>query len=253
MNHLSHQQIHRHLHTAIDRSLRRAHWALRFLRSHARALIFLFALVVVPLIVFGEVADEIDEVDGGALPVDVSIMMTLRQWDWAGFEASSLLLADVGYKWGVVPFDVALIALLFVAGRIRKGLFFASAVGGSALLNLAAKAWFARERPSLWEAIVHESTYSFPSGHAMGSATLAFAVIALTWDTRARWPVLAAALLFAIAVALSRVWLGVHYPSDILAAWAAAAAWVFGLAHLFRLHQKARTQPAPPPTDGKPS
>jgi undecaprenyl-diphosphatase len=45
-------------------------------------------------------------------------------------------------------------------------------------------------------------------------------------------------LLFALAVAGSRVWLGVHYPSDVLAAWAAAAAWVFGVAHFFRLRRK---------------
>lgn len=229
------------------RAIRRAHWALRFLRSHWRSLILLFALVGVPLIIFGAVAEEVHDERGAALLFDEPIMLALRHWDGSLAERAALFLDEVGYTWGVVPFDVALTVLLLALGRVRRGLFFATAVGGSALLNLGAKAWFARERPSFWEHIIEESTYSFPSGHAMGSATLALAVIVLTWRTRARWPVLVAALVFAIAVSWSRVWLGVHYPSDIVAAWAAAAAWVFGTAHLFRMGRKARARPAPAP------
>ncbi|HEU4665623.1 MAG TPA: phosphatase PAP2 family protein, partial [Dokdonella sp.] len=74
--------------------------------------------------------------------------------------------------------------------------------------------------------------YSFPSGHAMGSMTLACVLVLLCWWTRLRWPVLAAAAVLVVLVGASRIYLGVHYPSDILAGWAAAIAWthaVYGM------------------------
>ena len=106
-----------------------------------------------------------------------------------------------------------------------KDLFAAIALGGSALLNIAAKQIFARDRPSLWESIAPEHNYSFPSGHAMGSVTLACVLVLLAWRTRWRWPVTVAMAAFVLLVGLSRIYLGVHYPSDILAGWAVATAW----------------------------
>jgi membrane-associated phospholipid phosphatase len=111
---------------------------------------------------------------------------------------------------------------------------------GSLALNLAAKAYFARTRPDLWLSLAPETTYSFPSGHAMGSATLAVALALLAWHTPWRWPVAAAGALFVVLVGLSRVYLGVHYPSDILAGWMAATAWVVAM------YQLTSTAPKPP-------
>ena len=95
-------------------------------------------------------------------------------------------------------------------------------------LNLLLKEFFARERPDLGS-LLTESSYSFPSAHAMGSMTLAIVLSLLAWHTRWRWPILIAALAFALAVGASRVYLGVHFPSDILAGWAAAVAWAVGV------------------------
>jgi membrane-associated phospholipid phosphatase len=77
----------------------------------------------------------------------------------------------------------------------------------------------------------------------MGSATLVMAVILLCWPTPGRWPTIIAGLLFMALVGMSRIYLGVHYPSDILAGWTAAIAWTFGMYLL--VDQKA---PPPPPS-----
>jgi undecaprenyl-diphosphatase len=74
-----------------------------------------------------------------------------------------------------------------------------------------------------------ESTFSFPSGHAMQSMAVGAALVILLWETRWRYVALLLSASFVLAVGLSRIYLGVHYPSDILAGWAASVAWVVGL------------------------
>src|SRR5690606_24487609 len=121
--------------------------------------------------------------------------------------------------------DVALVLALALRRHYRESVFAAVATGGSGLLNVVAKQAFARDRPELWTSIAPEHNFSFPSGHAMGSMTLAWVLFLLAWPTRWRWPVAAAMALFVVGVGWSRIHLGVHYPSDILAGWAAATAW----------------------------
>lgn len=77
-------------------------------------------------------------------------------------------------------------------------------------------------------------TDSFPSGHAIGSMSLAAALITLTWRTRMRWRVLLAGAMFVVVVGVSRLYFGVHYASDVLAGWLLAVAWTALVARLFR-------------------
>ena len=88
------------------------------------------------------------------------------------------------------------------------------------------KAIFIRPRPEEWTRIVEETNYSFPSGHAMSSAALAFALIVVTWRTRWRWPVVVVMALYTMMIGLTRLYLGVHYPTDIIGGWFVSAAWV---------------------------
>jgi membrane-associated phospholipid phosphatase len=138
------------------------------------------------------------------------------------------VFSRLGYEWGVVPLDVLVVLVLAAMRKLREGLFAGVAIIGSALLNLGAKQLFARQRPALWDSIAPESTFSFPSGHAMGSITIAMVLVLLAWHTRWRWWVTLPMAAFTLMVGLSRVYLGVHYPSDILAGWAVAIAWTVG-------------------------
>lgn len=204
-----------------------ARFGAAFLQRHGWRLALLFAGVLLPLWGFASLAEEVREAD--TFPFDVPILLAAQAMARAGFDRLFLLFSALGYGYGVVPFDVVLVLALAWKRRLREGLFAGIAIAGSALLNVAAKQFFARERPGLWESIAPESSYSFPSGHAMGSMTLALVLVLLAWPTRWRWPVLAAMSLFVAMVGLSRIYLGVHYPSDILAGWAAALAWTVGV------------------------
>ncbi len=98
-------------------------------------------------------------------------------------------------------------------------------VGGAAGINVLTKLIFHRVRPHLWPSLTPEKDYSFPSGHAMISLAVMVSLLLLAWPTRWRWPVLLAGGLFVLLVGLSRLYLGVHYPTDVLAGWAAGGAW----------------------------
>ena len=195
-------------------------------RRRLGLLLLLFVGVLTPLWLFAELADEVHELE--EIFLDDALLHWLNAMAGPRLDAFFVFVTRVGYQYGVVPVDVLLPLVLLWRRRWREGVFVAVACGGSALLNIAAKQTVQRPRPALWESIAPESTFSFPSGHAMGSMTLAAVLVLLAWHTRWRWPVLAGASVFTVLVGLSRLYLGVHYPSDVLAGWAAGLAWVAG-------------------------
>lgn len=209
-----------------------------FLRHHGWRIALWFFCLVLPLWGFAALVGEVHENEVFAF--DAPILKALHAIATPALDEFALVMTKLGYLWAVVPLDVVVMLWLAWHRRLRDGLFFGVAVTGSALLNVVAKNYFARARPDLWLSLAPETTYSFPSGHAMGSATLGVALVLLCWPTRWRWPVLAGAVGFVLLVGLSRIYLGVHYPSDILAGWAAAIAWVFGI------HQLASREVAEP-------
>ncbi|MBV9789400.1 MAG: phosphatase PAP2 family protein [Chloroflexi bacterium] len=200
---------------------------LPWLWAHRLRLLILFAGVLIPLWIFGELAEDV--IDRQQFGFDEPILLFMHNNATPLFDQVMLFFSLIGYRFGVVPVDI--LVFLFFLQRRRWGdlLFWGIAVGGAALLNLAAKHSFGRVRPDLWLSIAPETTFSFPSGHAMGSMALAAAVVVLLWPTRWRWLALILGSFFVFMVGLSRVYLGVHYPSDILAGWVASLAWVIGV------------------------
>lgn len=216
-------------------------YGLRFLRQHAWRIVVWFVCLLLPLWAFASLVGELNENE--AFPFDAPVQNMLHGMATPTLDRFFIFVSRLGYKCGVVPLDLILTLSLALRRRFRDGLFFGIAVIGSGILNLLAKNHFARLRPDLWLSLTPETTYSFPSGHAMASATLAAALIFLYWPTRWRWPMTLTGVAFVLLVGISRVYLGVHYPSDILAGWSAAIAWVFGMYVLVD-----RKAPAPPPT-----
>ena len=213
-------------------------------RGRLGLLALLFAGVLLPLWLFAELADEVHGME--AMVFDDALLLRLHAWTSPFWDRFFTWFSLAGYRYGVIPLDIAISLALLALRRWREATFAIVAFAGSALLNLATKQVFQRPRPALWESIAPEATFSFPSGHAMGSMTLAAVVALLAWNTRWRWPLLLAALAFTWLVGVSRLYLGVHYPSDVIAGWAAGLAWTAG-AYLVLFHGRPPWQrPAPP-------
>jgi membrane-associated phospholipid phosphatase len=121
-------------------------------------------------------------------------------------------------------------AILGLRRRWRWAAYLIVTCGVGGLLNLQLKAYFARARPDLAEALRGAHGYSFPSGHAMG-ATIVFGAFAyLAFRTLTKWRPRAAALAFCVSmiatICASRIYLGVHWVSDIAAGIAGGVIWV---------------------------
>lgn len=213
-------------------------------KAHQGRLLALFACVLAPLYLFGELAKNIRE--GEPFAFDEAILRLMQHHAAEPLDRLMLLASTVGSGPVVGSLDLLLFLVLLFRRRRLDALFWALATGGAALLNMLAKHGYARVRPDLWVSIAPETSFSFPSGHAMQSTALVASLVVLFWPTAARLPILLLGLAFALLVGISRVYLGVHYPSDILAGWAASTAWVSGLSFLFYRHA-VRHQPAPLP------
>jgi undecaprenyl-diphosphatase len=107
-----------------------------------------------------------------------------------------------------------------------------ASVGGGIALSSALKVGFERPRPDLVAHLVDVHTLSFPSGHAMVSAVTYLTLGALLAQIQAREGlkayVLGVAVVLTLLIGLSRVYLGVHWPTDVVAGWCAGTAWAIG-------------------------
>ena len=124
----------------------------------------------------------------------------------------------------------ALVGLLFLRLR-REATLLALTIVGGWVVNSGLKLLVGRPRPDLVPHLTEAGGLSFPSGHSFNSAVvfiaIALAFAALSPRRSVRATIVLAAMLLTLMVALSRVWLGVHYPSDAIAGWLGGAGWAF--------------------------
>ncbi len=145
------------------------------------------------------------------------------------FEESARDITGLG-GYAILTFvTIATIAYLLMARKRHAALLVLVAIGGGMLLSTALKFGFERPRPDLVPHGTRIYTASFPSGHAMLSAVTYLTLGALLARVQRRRRVkaflLATAVILTLGVGASRVYLGVHWPSDVLAGWCVGAAW----------------------------
>ena len=183
------------------------------------------------MVIFLRLANEVHEKD--PLLGDTAILEWFRQVSTPGLDRAVVAVTSLASTPAVVlGLGLAATALVWTRRR-RDALFLVFCAGGTALINLGVKIIFQRDRPSLWEHIVTENSYSFPSGHAMISSAIAFSFIIIFWHTRYRWLAVGAGAAYALLIGISRLYLGVHFPSDVLAGWCVSLLWVLSMRYAF--------------------
>ena len=154
-----------------------------------------------------------------------------------------------GFAW--IAFSTVVIAVyLWLDGKTHMAAFIVAATTSGAVVSTLLKSLFDRPRPDLVTHLSHVYTSSFPSGHSMIAAVVYLTLGSLLASVIAKLElkiyVLAVAVLLTVAVGLSRIYLGVHYPTDVLAGWLAGLVWAL-LCWLVarRLQRRGQVETAP--------
>jgi undecaprenyl-diphosphatase len=166
------------------------------------------------------------------------------QWDETMLELTAL-----GGDTVLVTFVLFAVGLLSSVGHLRRALFVLLCASGALIVTFAAKDLVDRPRPEVAEPIIQPESESFPSGHAFMSMTV---YLLFAWFVSPVVPrrsgqiyIVVTAVALSIAIGISRLYLGVHYPTDVLAGWSAGLAWVIAwwllLQLSLRLRQRIRT------------
>lgn len=146
-----------------------------------------------------------------------------RETALGGYVTTVMRLASaVGGTAGRLALLAVVLAPLLWFRHWRSAAWLAATVAGGTLLNLGLKQIFAAPRPDLLPHLDIVDTYSFPSGHAAGNMMF-FGAVAMLAGGRGAY--LAAAAMIAL-IGVSRVWLGVHWPSDVTAGWIEGLGWL---------------------------
>jgi undecaprenyl-diphosphatase len=204
-------------------------------RDRQELSILVGAIVILALIwIFATLAGEVMEGDTrqfdewvlGALrePADPGL---LRGPKWLASGAQDLTALGSPTVLGLTVLVVT--GYLFLHGLYRNGMFiFVASVGGW-VLNWLLKAAFARSRPDIVPHLREVMSSSFPSGHALTSAavylTLGALLMRIADGRLAKYYCIAIAMLLTFLVGSSRVFLGVHYPTDVVAGWLIGLSW----------------------------
>lgn len=209
----------------------------------------LAAAATTALTLFIKIAEEV--VEGDTHAIDRRIILWLRAGDNPANPLGPLWLEDavrditaLGSPAVLGLFVLIAAFFLVLAGKRRLSWFMVAAAGGGTVAVTLLKEAFARPRPDLTPTGLFVYTASFPSGHAMVSAVVYLTLGALLARLAARRVlklyIMGVALVLTVLVGFSRVYLGAHWPSDVLAGWAVGAAWALGGGALSQILQLDR-------------
>lgn len=182
------------------------------------------------LLLFAKLAEDVAFHEINAF--DGAITHLIRQYTSPPATVAMKAFTMLGSAGAILPAAAGAIIILALLKRPLPEIYFlAAATAGSSLLVELLKWAFHRPRPDLNQ-LIHAAGYSFPSGHSTVGLAFYGAVAYLIWSglprPPLRWCAAAAFALLSLAIGASRIYLGVHYPSDVLAGFAAGGTWLAG-------------------------
>lgn len=178
---------------------------------------------------------------------DNSVISSIQGMERPWLTSVMKLFTFIGSTPVVIVISISCLFLFFKFLHHRIELIlFVVLVAGTACLNQLLKIIFHRDRPSLHR-LIQETGYSFPSGHSMEAFALYAALAFLLWrhvpTKRGRTTVILISIIMILLIGMSRIYLGVHYPSDVVGAYFASGFWFTFSVWLFQWYMENRFKP----------
>jgi membrane-associated phospholipid phosphatase len=205
-----------------------------------------FLIAAAALFIFGWLAEEV--LEGDTQRFDSFVRTAIHQHATPGLTRLMMGFSFIGSVATVSVLCLVILSAFLYFRRLRLAALLAITLLGMAALDLILKSAFHRPRPVAFFGPSPRS-YSFPSGHAFGALCF-YGVLAAIFATRshgkaAKWCIWIVAVLLIGMIGLSRIYLGVHYPSDVIAGYCAGAVWVGAVGFLDKIlmhRRKAETE-----------
>jgi len=165
---------------------------------------------------------------GESMVFDLWIRGTAHAWASPLLTQILFSITMLGSQWVMLPLGAVVVWRLAIMRRERQAMLLAACGLGAELVSNLLKLTFHRPRPPVFFGLSPAETFSFPSGHAFVSTVfygLLAAILMGRYPLR-RSGIVATAALTVVLIGYSRVYLGYHYPSDVLGGWTCATGWL---------------------------
>src|SRR5215212_1627245 len=190
---------------------------------------------------FVELADEV--VEGESRAFDDAVLLWIHSTFPGWLDGPMRIVTALGYYWVVLPLLAVAVFFFYRRGWRLSAVLLLVSTAGSIVLTTVLKSVFQRARPELFDSGYHAAFYSFPSGHAtvaVGFYGMLTLVLAYRLRATARWAVAVLGILVVLLIGFSRLYLGVHYPTDVLAGYLAALLWLVCVGAVYALWLSVR-------------
>jgi membrane-associated phospholipid phosphatase len=189
------------------------------------------------LYLLAQLSDEVLEQE--AFAFDRTVLLEIHQFTNPTLDRLMLAITNLGNPHTVVAIAGTTFAILWWRRYYQEAKIFVIDCLGGVILSYGLKLVFSKPRPNLWQSAIEETSFSYPSGHALGS-TILYGFLAYILATRYPQFVLliyAGAVLLIAAIGLSRLYLGVHWPTDIIAGYSIGFLWVMFCITMLKLQK----------------
>lgn len=205
------------------------------IKKYKNVILKLFISFIVFLLFFSALtyALKISHILEPFMVMDKITLLTIHEYVPSSLVGLFKFFTVVGSPYSLIAATIILAGFLMIRKDVRASLVMLFSVGGVSVLNVVLKHIFMRTRPHLWDR-TFEHGYSFPSGHSMVSIAFILALTFVLWHSKCRNWVISLGTIFMLIVGFSRLYLGVHFPTDVITGYLIAGLWTITVVYMFR-------------------